>query len=274
MNAVGGSAAIEIDGRRLAWRTIGSGRPLVLVNGYSATAQDWEPTLLAELARSFEVICPDARGMGESELGDPEEPMTIDSLSQDLERLLDVLGLERAPIAGWSMGGFIAQRLAVRAPARVEALVLLGTDPGGPTAVRATPRAWAQLLDHSGTPREQASRLIELLFPPALVPAVDEAFGDLIAAARATLSPEALLAQERAMAAWHADDQPRPDPATAPRVLVLSGSEDVVVPPQNEATLAAVWLACEVETFVGGAHAFFALEPQRVADRIAAFLGP
>ncbi len=272
MNGAGGIASIEIDGRRVAWRTVGAGHPVILVNGYSGTAQDWDPNLLGALADSFEVICPDNRGMGQSELGDPSEPMTIDGLSEDLERLLDVLGAERVPIVGWSMGGFIAQRLAVRSPDRVESLVLMGTDAGGPDAVRATPEHWAGLTDHSGTPREQASRVIALLFPPALAPTIDAAFGDVMAEARAELSVDALSAQEAAMARWHQEVQVEPAAETTPPVLVLSGAEDVVIPPENAGALAAVWRRAEVETFAGGGHAFFALEAQRVADRIVAFV--
>ena len=62
------------------------------------------------------------------------------------------------------MGGFIAQTLAATAPARVSRLVLLSTDHGGPRALRAEARVWEQLTDHGGSPREQASRLISLLF--------------------------------------------------------------------------------------------------------------
>ena len=121
------------------WRAVGRGRPLVLLNGYSATAQDWDPTLLGELAGSFEVICPDHRGMGESELGNPDA-VTIDAMAGDVELLLDALGIRSAPVAGWSMGGFVTQQLVRRAPGRVLAMVLLGTDPGGSTAVPRRPR--------------------------------------------------------------------------------------------------------------------------------------
>jgi pimeloyl-ACP methyl ester carboxylesterase len=262
---------IDIDGRRYAWRSIGSGPELILLNGYSATAQDWDPTLLGALEATFDVICPDHRGMGESDLGDPNA-VTIDSMAEDVERLLDAVGVERAPVVGWSMGGFVAQRLARRAPHRVTALGLMSSDPGGASAVRAAPEAWAQLTDHSGTPREQASRIIPLLFPPVLVPAIEEAFGEMMATARAALSPEALEAQRRAMEAWHAEEQPAPAAGAVPRVLVMGGSEDIVIPPQNEAALAAAWPGAEVESFIGGGHAFFALEPHRVAERITEFL--
>jgi pimeloyl-ACP methyl ester carboxylesterase len=263
------TGSTDIDGRRFAWRSLGSGPPLVLLNGYSTSAEDWDPTLLATLSSAFTVTCPDNRGMGESELGDPDA-LTIDGMAADVERLLDALDVERALVGGWSMGGFVTQQLATRAPGRVEAMVLIGTDPGGPAAVRATPADWSQLTDLSGTPRERATRLIPLLFPAAFVPAIDAAFGDQMGEALARLSPTAIAAQTRAMAAWHAEDRPAVDASTAPRALVLHGSEDVVIPPENAETLAARWPTCEVEVFVGG-HAFFALDPTTVAKAMTSF---
>ena len=88
-------------------------------------------------------------------------------------------------------------------------MVLMGTDPGGPSAVRATPEAWAQLTDHSGTPREQASRLIPLLFPAALAPVIDSAFGDLIAQA-ADLSTSRSKRRSTRWSVWHANQPPGP----------------------------------------------------------------
>jgi pimeloyl-ACP methyl ester carboxylesterase len=263
-----------VEGRRLAWRTIGAGPPLLLVNGYAATGGDWDPTLLMALGRCFEVICPDNRGVGESELGTGE--VTVAGMAADLEALLDASELERVPVVGWSMGGFVAQRLAARAPDRVEALALLSTDPGGAAAVPAESAAWTQLIDHSGTPREQASRLIALLFPPALAPEIDRRFGEVVAAARAGLRQEALRAQELAMALWHMGDPLATDGgegtggATLP-VLIAHGGEDVVIPAANVEPLAARWPGARVEVFEGGGHAFMAQEPQRLAELLVSF---
>ena len=203
---------IELDGRRFAWRTLGAGRPLLLINGYAATSADWDPTLLDALGGSLQLICPDNRGMGESELGDASQ-LSIESMALDLERLLDALGIERLAVAGWSMGSYVAQSLATRSPARVSELVLLAGAPPGPTAISGEPRVWQQLIDHSGRPREQATRLISLLFPPDVAPQIDREFGEIVAEARAGLSQIALEAQERALLAWHAEPQPLPGPA-------------------------------------------------------------
>lgn len=262
---------VEVDGRRLAWRAIGAGPPLLMINGYAATGADWDPVLLSALRRSFTVICPDNRGLGGSDLGDPEA-LTIESMAGDMVALLDVAGIDRVTVAGWSMGGFVAQALTVGSPERVAALVLLASDPGGPSAITARAEVWAALTDQSGTPRQQASRLIAVLLPPALAPDIDRQFGDLVAAARAELSAASLLAQEAAIDAWHLHAPP-PIPRHAPPVLACAGSEDVVIPPQNLEGLAARWAGAQTELFEGGGHAFMAQEPERVATLIKRFRG-
>lgn len=252
--------------------------PLLLINGYAATGADWDPGFLAELGRSHRVISPDNRGMGAAPLG--EEELTVELMAADMERLLDAEGIERLPVVGWSMGGFVAQQLARRAPQRVASLALLDTDPGGGAAVPAAPEVWERLTDHSGTPREQASRLIALLFPPPLAAEIDRQFGEVVAAAREQLSPAALRAQEAAMAAWHGDDpaaggEGLPDEAGDDDlpVLVLHGTEDIVIPAANALALKGRWPGAHVELFEGCGHALMAQEPQRVADLIRAHVG-
>ena len=267
----GRNGTIEVEGRRLAWRSVGGGEPLLLVNGYAATGQDWDPGFLVGLGRGFEAICPDNRGVGLSDLGRGE--LTIDGMASDLEALLDALEIERLPVVGWSMGGYVAQRLARRAPGRVAALGLISTDPGGPATVPALPETWAALVDHSGTSREQASRLISLLFPPTVAVEIDRQFGEVVAAARAGLSPELLRAQEAAIEAWHLEGLPSAAEREAPPTVVVHGSLDVVIPPANANALAASWPGARVELLDGCGHALMAQEPGRTVDLIRGLVG-
>lgn len=262
-----GSAPVEkiaVEGRQLAWRTVGTGPPLLLINGYAATGEDWDPTFLGRLADSFAVICPDNRGVGASELGTGE--LTIDGMAADLEALLDALQVERATVVGWSMGGFVAQRLATRAPTRVEALALLATDPGGPDSVPAAAADWSRLMDHSGTPRQRATRLISLLFPPDLATEIDRQFGEVVAAAQAQLSPHTLRAQKAAMESWHRTAPPSLAPAELPSTIVVHGDLDAVIPAANATALASHWPGARVKVLAGCAHGVMAQEPDRVAD--------
>lgn len=256
-----------VDGRRLAWRPVGSGPPLLLVNGYAATGADWDPGFLEALAEGHEVICPDNCGVGES---DPRSGgLTVDAVAADLGAILAARGIDSCPVVGWSMGGFAAQRLAETSPRAVSALGLLATDPGAPQSVPADPADWARLTDHSGPPREQASRLISLLFPPPQAEAIDRDFGEVVAAARAGLSPAVLVAQEEAMEAWHREDRP-PPPELRP-TLVLHGREDRVIPAANAEPLATRWDAADPEVFAGCGHALMAQEPAGVASRLREF---
>jgi pimeloyl-ACP methyl ester carboxylesterase len=193
-------------------------------------------------------------------------------MAADLVALLDAIGIGRLPVVGWSMGGFVAQRLAATAPERVAALALISSDPGAPTAVPAAPDVWARLVEHSGTPREQASRLIALLFPPDLALEIDRDYGELVAAARARLSTAALSAQEAAMDAWHRFEQPAA-PGGLPAPLVIHGSEDVVIPVANAEALSARWPGARVEVLAGCGHAVMAQEPRRVAGAIVSHCG-
>jgi pimeloyl-ACP methyl ester carboxylesterase len=258
----------EVEGRRLAWRAVGRGPELVLVNGYASTAVDWDPGFLIALARRFRVICPDNRGMGGSDPGDPEE-ISIDGMAADLEALLDALGLQRARLAGWSMGGFVVQRLAERSPGRVAALALLGTDAGGSESAVGDREVWHRLSDHSGTPRQRASRLIALLFPPEVAATVDRDYGDVVATARARLGEAALSAQELAMVAWRKREPPAA-PRPAPPTAVVHGELDVIIPAANAPLLGERWGAGTVEVLAGGGHAFMAQEPDRAAAAIVA----
>ena len=164
------------------------------------------------------------------------------------------------------MGGFVASQLARRAPGRVTALALISTDPGGAAAVPPRPRS-GRSYRPLGSPREQATRLISLLFPPPLAHRIDLMFGDVVAEARAGLAPQTLRAQEAAMVAWHRAEQPPAD-GEVPPTVVLHGTEDVVIPPANAGALTTRWPGAAIELFEGSGHAVMAQEPQRVAAAI------
>jgi pimeloyl-ACP methyl ester carboxylesterase len=258
------SQAIEIDGRRYTWRALGGGPPLLMVNGYAATGADWDPTFVAALAEDFELICPDNRGVGGSELGDEE--LTIAAMAADVESLVDALGLDATAVCGWSMGGYVAQALAERVPSRIGGLALIGTHPGGPTYVpTGDAEAFARLIDYSGTPREQASRLISVFYPADRVAAADAELGETFAAARARLDHAVLDAQVAALVAWR--DREPPPLAEPPPALVIHGALDRLVAAGNAAPLAERWGA-RLEIFEESAHAAMTQEPLRAAAAI------
>jgi pimeloyl-ACP methyl ester carboxylesterase len=269
-----GEGIVEVrPGRAIAWTAVGEGPPLLLLNGYAATGADWDPVFLGGLAAHFRVIAPDNVGLGRSTLADGEAVGGAAGMTADGIALLDALEIDRAAVVGWSMGGFVAQSLAREAPWRVSALGLISTHPGGADTVDAAPGVFQVLIDHSGTPREQATRLLSLLFPPDRAGEADERFGDLVAGARAALPEPVLFMQEEAIVDWH--NRPTSLPVLDPAVptAIVHGGSDTVVPPGNAEALARFHPGASMTVLPDCAHAPMAQEPAAVAEAIIAVGG-
>jgi pimeloyl-ACP methyl ester carboxylesterase len=112
----------------IAWDRRGDGPTVVFVQGVGATGRAWSPQV-DELSRGFDCVWFDNRGIGASERG--TAPLTVDQLARDTIGLMDALGVERAHLVGHSLGGVIAQAVALRWPGRVRSLALLNTFAGG-----------------------------------------------------------------------------------------------------------------------------------------------
>ena len=262
--------AIQVDGAQIAYHRIGNGRPLVVLNGFAATSADWDPSFIDSLASSNQLILLDNRGIGSST--DNGRPFDIAQLAGDVARVIEILDVERPSVLGWSMGGFIAQRLALQHPDRINKLILLATDPGGANADLASADVWSKLIDMSGTPHEQARRLLSLVFPSDVAESIYREFGDIVAAARAQLSPDLVNRQVAAMDAWHRTGIGNRLREINVPVLIATGTADIVIPPSNALRLVnaipGAWLA----QFTGGGHAFTAQYPRPLADLINSFL--
>ena len=261
---------VTVDDSQIVCRVIGNGPPLLVLNGFAATSADWDPSFIDRLAAFNELILLNHHGTGGST--DDGQSFDIAKLANDAAHVIETLGFERTNVLGWSMGGFIAQTFAVENPDRVDKLILLSTDLGGTDADLAPAAVWSRLTDTSGTPHEQAQRLLSLLFPSGVAESFYRQFGNIIAAARAQLSPELLKRQAAAMDAWHRNGVANRLRQIHVPVLIAIGIEDVVIPPSNALQLVnaipGAWLA----QFPRSGHAFMAQYPQAVAELINSFL--
>jgi pimeloyl-ACP methyl ester carboxylesterase len=127
------SQNITVGDISIAYKQIGKAgaKPIILITGGGATMDMWNPLLLAKLtSANYKVIIFENRGVGESTAGTKE--FSISQFANDTSGLLDALRISKADVLGWSMGGFIAQQLALTNPDKVDNLILYATSCGGP----------------------------------------------------------------------------------------------------------------------------------------------
>ena len=244
---------------KIAWERHGAGAPLLLIHGLGYARWGWEP-VLEPLARSFEVLLFDNRGIGESDA--PPGPYTVADLAADALQVLDEAGVARAHVLGTSLGGMVAQELALTAPERVHRLVLACTTPGGSESFP-MPEQTVELMASGASLRQFVEN--------ALAPDADAELVERILRHRdATAQPlAAWLAQAAAGAGFDALD--RVEGIAAP-TLVLHGTEDAVVDSRNTALLALRIPDARVELFPGGGHLFFWEQPERFVSVVTEFL--
>ena len=257
------------DGVVLAVSVEGTGPPLLLIPGLGATRRVFEP-LTPHLAGRYRVITFDPRGVGDSEAG--EAALTLALLAADAESVLLSVGVQRADVLGASMGGVVAQHLAISGGEYVRALLLAATSPGGDKAVPADPRVTAALMGKGARTPEAAYRMAcTVLYSPQFQRTHRDFIDEQVRVRAAhPVRGRTFSAQLRALetGADIVDDLRR---ITAP-VLVMHGTADAVTPIENAHVLAAVIPGARHRWFQDCGHLFFHERPAESARVIDEFL--
>ena len=248
---------------RISWQDAGTGAPLLLIQGLGYGAWGWDP-VVPGLAERFRVLSFDNRGSGGSEA--PPGPYTAAEMAQDALEVLDEAGVERAHVVGASLGGMIAQELAVAHPERVDRLVLCCTTPGGAGAVP-MPEVTVRLFGEAASlePHVALRRFVE----NALAPGQDAVAAELFRR-RLENPPDPVGWQGQAAAGttFAGVDLARVQAPT----LVVHGTADNVVDPANAALLAARLGGARVELLAGAGHMLFWERPAEFVRVVSEFL--
>jgi len=253
---------------RIAWERHGRGAPLLLIHGLGYARWGWEP-VLPGLAERFDVVLFDNRGIGESDA--PPGPYTAAEMADDAIQALDEAGVDRAHVVGTSLGGMVAQELALGYPDRVDRLVLACTTPGGPNA-HPMPQQTVAVMAEAATlePAVALRRFVENALAPATVAEHPELVDRILAHRIATAQdPVAWAAQAAAGATFDAFERLG---ALAAPALVQHGDEDVVVDPRNADLLVELLPDAHLERLPGTGHLFFWEAPERFVSSVSAFL--
>src|ERR1039458_1925531 len=246
---------IELDYERS-----GSGPPMLLIMGMSGTALHWCEPFLTALRRDFEVIVYNHRGVGASSRLD--EPISIVQMAADAVGLLDALDIDSAHVVGISMGGMIAQELALAHPERVRTLTLGCTYCGGEGSILASPEVLQRLTEAmmSGD-RERALRTGFEVNVSATMAADEEAYAAFLEIGRRrAVAVPVVMAQMQACIAH--DTNARLSELAMP-TLVLHGTDDQLLPLENGRLIASRVPGSQLEVFDDVGHLFLWERPAR-----------
>jgi pimeloyl-ACP methyl ester carboxylesterase len=259
----------SVNGTEIYYEIHGNGPRLALVEGLGYHRWMWYRQLPA-FTPHFTTLIYDNRGVGKS--AKPPGPYTHEQNAADLLALLDHVGWERTHVLGVSMGGFIAQQLALSHPDRLAKLVLVATAFGGPRMIPVPPAAAkAMMPDQNITPEDRISKAMPIAFGDPSWPARHGAEFDQIVAWRLEepQPPEATMAQVMAGASFDVSERIRA--ITAP-TLVIAGSKDGVVPPENSRLLAEEIPGATLEIIPEAGHLLFIEAADDFNDRVIRFL--
>jgi pimeloyl-ACP methyl ester carboxylesterase len=159
---------VTVNDISVAYKQMGNpeGKPIILITGASSTMDMWNPLLLEALIEAnYKVIIFENRGVGESTAGTKE--FSIDQFTNDTVGLINALKINKTDVLGWSMGGFIAQQLALTNPDRVGNLILYATSCGGLNDRPTPPEIIAIDKNTSMSQSEKMQKLAPMFFAPA-----------------------------------------------------------------------------------------------------------
>ena len=260
-------ANIQVNGINLFYEIHGEGEPLLLIYGLAGRGNNWKFQIEA-LSSRFQIITFDNRGVGETD--QPEEAFSLADIADDAAELLDHLGIASANVFGISMGGMIAQELALRHPGRVRKLALGCTHPGIKHCLPSP--GWVTEIFKSlpGKPREQVVRECT---PINYSPFTQEHRSELIE----SLVPLFVDNRQRAHgyagqlnAIWEFNAFDRL-PQLAMPTLVMTGTDDVLVVPGNSKIIAERIPKVRLIEFPEAGHLFFIEKADDVNQELLEF---
>lgn len=265
---------VAVNHGQLEYYQLGHGSPIVLITGYAMDISSWNRQFLATLAEKHRVIVFNNRNVGKSFIHSIHYE-AID-LANDTYQLIQNLHLKKPAVLGISMGGIIAQQLAVIHPDKLGQLILINTVIAGKQAVHPEARTEEKIWN---MPTHNVGRFVaglNLFFPPASrwqmgVALLRDRFQPKT---YTEIKPAIVMPQQRRLVMhWVSDD------ATAKRiahlalpVLILNGEADSVIPPVNSIILARTIPHSELIRWNEGGHAMIYQYPVNLADAVNAFL--
>jgi 3-oxoadipate enol-lactonase len=263
---------VRSGGMRIAYELRGRLYPrrpwLVLIQGMGLDRHGWD-RVPGKLRRRFRLVLMDNRGCGRSDRTDGS--FTVADMAGDVVAVLDAAGVRRAHVLGASLGGMVAQELAIRHPDRVDGLVLACTTPGWPFAYPMPVPSVRLIAATARLPAEAAwRRHMENALSARTVRDQPELVERLLARQGSRLADSGTLSAQAAAGARYAGRLRQA--GIRARTLVLHGGADTVVDPRNGRLLAARIPRAQLRIFPELGHLLFWEDPDGFAAAVTSFL--
>lgn len=266
----------DIGGVRLAYRRFGKegATPVVLLQHFAGTMNNADPIHTNRLAQDRPVILVDYRGVGRSE---GQTPSTVPGLAADIIALIRALDLSQVDVFGFSLGGFVAQQVALDAPELVRRLLLVGTGPSGGEAMQEYIPQVKEIIARPNATGDQR-RLALFFAPTATSQAAGEAWLARIHARQTDREPDpipaAVQAQAAAITRWGSipSDRYASLQKITQRTLVVNGGDDIMVPTVNSFILQQKLPDARLILFPDSGHGSHFQYPEEFAEVAARFL--
>ncbi|MBZ9937019.1 alpha/beta hydrolase [Mesorhizobium sp. BR1-1-16] len=264
---------VAVDDIRFADRELGprSEVQLILLNHWGAVLDNFDPMIIDGLAASHHVVALDYRGIG---LSGGSAPLTIDEMARDVMAVISKLGFAKVDLMGFSLGGFVAQDIALKAPALVRKLILTGTGPAGGAGIeRVGAISWPLILKGMLTLRDPKA----YLFFTSTAKGRRAAMDFLARLKERTMdrdkgpTPRAFLRQLAAIKAW-GRQAPQDLGLIHIPVLVANGDNDIMVPTSNTRDLARRIPNAELVIYEDAGHGGIFQYHSEFVPRALAFL--
>lgn len=255
---------VDSRGATIYWEEAGSGEPMLMIMGLSFTHEMWF-RVLPHLA-SFRTITFDNRGVGRSSV--PPGPYSIVTMAEDALAVLDAAGWESAHIVGASMGGMIAQEIALRYPQRVRTLTLGCTTYSGlfcrwPRFSRGPGLHWFRTADRVTRERSLRHMLYAADTPDERI---EE---DIRVRCECAWNMKGVLSQLAGILMWNSYGRL---PSIRIPTLVLHGTEDHLLPLKNGRVLAARIPGAQLEIIQNAGHILTTDQPEVTVKHLLGFL--
>ena len=264
-------ATIDVAGSPIEYVRRGTGEPLLLIQGMSGTHASWGEPFLSLLEPHLDLIAYDHRGIGASAPRDGS--FTIADLAQDAAGVLDALGIERAHVLGISMGGMVAQELAIAHPERLRTLTIGCSYPGGAGSKLTDQMVIQRLL--AGFAGGNAEEVLRTSFEVNVSPAFAAQPGEwerFLAMATEVRAPIPVIFEQMRAAGLH-NAQDRLHAITAP-TLVIHGDRDEMLDVLNGELIARLIPGARLEILPGVGHLTPTEAPDAFNRLVAEFLSP